>query len=117
MAVDDIDILAFYDLPDTRDGLAVKTSAAVNGKGRQISLPGLLNELEMRILRVVEADNMVCAAEGFQFASQIQDHLLRPVKTTAAAQMENRLVHSVWHIRCLGRRSGGLRTGDVAPLP
>src|SRR5262245_50125150 len=84
MAVDYIDLLARYELPDTLNRLVVEASAAIDGKRRQIVPLAAFNELKMRIVRIIEADDMVNAAKGVQLTSQIQDHLFRPIETTAA---------------------------------
>jgi hypothetical protein len=47
----------------------------------------------MGVVHVVEAPNMVDATERIQFSSEIQNHFLRAIKTGAAAQVQNLLVH------------------------
>src|SRR5262249_16853802 len=86
-------ILAPYDLPDTVDGPMVKDPSAIDGERRQVSLRRLFHEFKMRVLRIIEAHDMVSAAQGVQLPRQIQDHLFCPVQTSDAAQVKNLFVH------------------------
>jgi hypothetical protein len=69
MAVDHINALAPDDLPNTLNSETVKKATAVDGEGRQAGFLRLFQQLEMRVLCIVDADDMVLAAQVGQFTT------------------------------------------------
>ena len=53
-----------------------KQPAAIDGSRQEVGFRRRFHQLEMRILEIIEADNIVSAAQPIRFRGQIQDHLL-----------------------------------------